>query len=94
MIPVSAMSITLTPDLAKLVQQEMATGRYGSENDLLFIAVQLLSERRRQMDAVRRELQPALDSLDRGEGEPLNMDHVRDLVRQCIADQRPQHVGD
>lgn len=88
------MSITLSPELAKLVQQEMATGAYRSESDLLLAALQLFSERRRRFDAVRRELQPALDSLDRGEGEPLDMDRVRELVRQRIAEQKAQHAGD
>jgi antitoxin ParD1/3/4 len=82
------MTIAFTPDLAKLVQQEMASGRYASENDLLFTAVQLLSERNRQLEALRQEIQPALDQLDRGEGKLLDMQAIKSEVRRRLAEQR------
>jgi putative addiction module CopG family antidote len=85
MIPVTAMFITFSPDLAKLVEQEMATGRYGSENDLLLAAVQLLSERTRQLEALRQEIQPALDRLDRGEGKPFNVEAIKAEGRRLLA---------
>ncbi|MBW3599341.1 MAG: type II toxin-antitoxin system ParD family antitoxin [Planctomycetes bacterium] len=74
------MTLQISPDLARLVQQQMATGRYETENDLLFSALSLLAERERKLEEVRRELMPAIESLDRGEGELLDMKQVRARV--------------
>ena len=78
------MTLEISSDLAKLVQQQMATGQYESENDLISSALNLLAERQRQLDEIRRQVDPALESLDRGEGDVLDMDRVRQRVRERI----------
>jgi len=53
------MSINLSSDVTRLIQQELALGRYSSEEELLTEAVQLLSQRnslREQIDAGTRQL--------------------------------------
>jgi antitoxin ParD1/3/4 len=82
------MTLEISPDLAQLVQQQMATGQYESENDLIFSALNLLAERQRQLDEIRREVDPAIESLDRGEGDVLDMDRVRQRVRERIEEAR------
>ena len=37
------MSNSFSPELQQLVSQELATGRYGSENELLLEAVRVLA---------------------------------------------------
>ena len=54
-------------ELERLVQQELATGKYGSENELLLEAVRLLAERERRRERLREEIQIGRDQLDRGE---------------------------
>jgi antitoxin ParD1/3/4 len=85
------MTTTLSPELKQLIRQEMARGWYASENDLLMAAVQLLSERREQLDALRREIQPALDRLDRGEGTPLNIEAIKAKARRLASESADQH---
>ena len=82
------MTLEISSDLAKLVQQQMATGQYESENDLISSALNLLAERQRQLDEIRRQVDPALESLDLGEGDVLDMDRVRQRVRQRIEEAR------
>lgn len=53
------MTINLSSDVARLIQQELALGRYNSQEELLTEAVQLLSQRnslREQIDAGTRQL--------------------------------------
>jgi antitoxin ParD1/3/4 len=62
------MTETLPPDLQQFVQQEIARGDYSSEADVLAAGLRLLRERERRLQALRDEIRPALDRLDRGQG--------------------------
>lgn len=64
---VRIMSESLSPEVQQVVQQELAAGRYGSENEVLLEAVRLLAERNRRREELRREIQIGRDQLDRGE---------------------------
>ena len=55
------------PELQQLVEAGLATGNYGSEDELLLEAVRLLADRDRRREELRRELQIGRDQLDRGE---------------------------
>jgi antitoxin ParD1/3/4 len=61
------MSNSFSPELQQLVSQELATGRYSSENDLLLEAVRVLAERDRRREELRQQIQIGRDQLDRGE---------------------------
>ncbi len=60
-------SHSFSVELQQLVEQQLAGGNYGSENDLLLEAVRLLAQRDRRREELRRELQIGRDQLDRGE---------------------------
>jgi len=47
-------------------------GGYKSEAEVVAEALRLLQQRQRQIEELRREIQPALDRLDRGEGIELD----------------------
>jgi len=66
----------VSPELQQLVRRELATGRYGSENEVLLEAVRLLADRNRRREELRRELQTGRDQLDRGEGVELEGDEA------------------
>jgi Arc/MetJ-type ribon-helix-helix transcriptional regulator len=54
------MSTNLSPEINRLIAQELALGHYRSEEELLTEALQLLSQRntlRKQIDAGERQLQ-------------------------------------
>jgi antitoxin ParD1/3/4 len=75
------MTIAISGELQTLVQQELASGQYGSADDVLLAAVRLLHERNERLAELRREILPALERLDRGEGKPLDMDAIKREAR-------------
>jgi putative addiction module CopG family antidote len=62
------MAYCFPPELQQLVRQELATGVYSSEDELLLEAVRLLHQREEDLQAFRAQLQERLDRLDRGKG--------------------------
>lgn len=79
------MSMSLPQDLQQFVQQEIASGRYQSEEDVVREGLRLLRERDRRLQALREDIQPALEQLDRGEGEPLDAESIKARGRKRLA---------
>ena len=75
------MTISISGELQTLVQQELATGQYQSTDEILLAAVRLLHDRNRKLNELRLEIQPALERLDRGEGQPLDMNAIKAEAR-------------
>jgi antitoxin ParD1/3/4 len=76
------MNMTIGGELTELVQEELATGQYSSSDEVLLTAIRLLRDRSRRLDELRKEIQPSLDRLDRGEGEPLDMPAIKAEARR------------
>jgi putative addiction module CopG family antidote len=70
------MSETLPADLQQFVREELATGRYPSERDLVVDAVRLLREARVQEEDLRAKIQARIASLERGEAIELDDDEA------------------
>ena len=66
------MTVEIPPDLQQFVHQVIDAGGYKSEAEVVGQALRLLQERQRRIEELRREIQPALDRLDRGEGIELD----------------------
>ena len=81
------MTLQITGELQSLIQQEVATGQYGSQDEVLMQAMRLLRDRREKLDRLRQELEPALSRLDRGEGIPLDMEAIKAEARRRLAQQ-------
>lgn len=79
------MSVSLPPDLERFVEQQLAGGEYASENEILAEGLRLLRQQKTRRDQLRAEIQIGLDELNRGEGEPLDMDRVREKVAQRLS---------
>jgi len=62
------MTIEIPADLQQFVHNAIDTGGYKNEAEVVGQALRLLQERQRRIEELRREIQPALDQLDRGEG--------------------------
>jgi antitoxin ParD1/3/4 len=71
------MSETLPPDLKEFVQQAVASGEFASEDDVVIAGVRALRELKSRHAELQREIQVAIDELDRGEGETLDMDAIK-----------------
>ena len=61
------MSYCFPPELQQIVRQELASGNYSSEDELLLEAVRLLHHREEDLRNFKAQLQGRLDRLDRGE---------------------------
>jgi hypothetical protein len=68
------MSTNLSPEVNQLIARELALGHYGSEEELLTEAVQLLSQR----NALRKQIEAGTRQLKAGE----YTDYDRDALRQ------------
>lgn len=70
----------LPADLAEFVQEELQSGKYTSEDELVCAALRLLRERERRIDDLREEILPALDRLDQGEGKTYDESGLRQMA--------------
>jgi len=79
------MNVSLTPKLEDFVKQKVDQGLYNSVSEVMREALRLLVERDAEKEmklvALRRDLQEGIDSLDRGEGKPLDMDAIKAKAR-------------
>jgi antitoxin ParD1/3/4 len=66
------MTVEIPPDLQQFVHQVIDNGSFKSETEVVGQALRLLQQRQRKIEDLRREIQPALDELDRGEGIELD----------------------
>ena len=70
----NAMNVSLTPELEKLVEHKVQSGRYQSASEVVREGLRLLDDQDRlrevQLEAVRHKIQIGLEQLDRGEGIP------------------------
>lgn len=68
------MSVFLTPELEKLIDDKVRSGLYSSASEVVSEALRLLYERdqirERDLEAVRAKIKRGVDQLDRGEGIP------------------------
>lgn len=78
------MSVTLPTEFEQFVHQEVTSGRYRSEQDVVADALRLLQERDRRRKELRAEVQEGLNQLDRGEGTPLDVDQILIRGRQRL----------
>jgi antitoxin ParD1/3/4 len=86
------MSIALKPEHQQFIQQQIALGRFDSEEAVLEKALQLLSSQYLEYDIWVKETRAKIDEaqveIDRGEGIPLDvaMIQLRDRLHQNRAD--------
>lgn len=66
------MNVQLPPELERLVQSKVKSGRYNSASDVVREALQLMEERDQMLvlrkDEIRQKIADGLASLRRGEG--------------------------
>ena len=71
------MALSVSVEVQQLVEQEFALGLYQSTDELLLEAVWMLRDRNEKLRELRQSILPALESLDRGEGRPLDMARIK-----------------
>ena len=88
------MAHVFPPDLERLVQQELATGKYKSEDEVLLEAMKLLRDREIHFQQFRKNLRARLDRLDRGKGTELDDESLAAFLDEIEAEvdaETPSH---
>lgn len=62
-----SINVSLTPELEKLVNDEIKNGDYKSANEVVREGLLLVRRRRQKLAALRREIQIGVDEIERGE---------------------------
>ena len=68
------MNVSLTPELEKLVEKKVKSGRYQSASEVIREGLRLIEDQDRlrelRLEEARKKIQTGLDQLDRGQGLP------------------------
>ena len=79
------MSITLPPELERLVQEKVESGMYLSPADVIEKAIRLLHDhdqlRQMRLEELRREIAIGIEECDRGEVSPVEAQAVLAEIR-------------
>lgn len=79
------MNIPLTPEFQEFVAQNVASGRYRSEIDVIHEGLRLLRERESEqakLADLRREIALGIEEADQGKTAPLSAQDTLTRVRQ------------
>jgi antitoxin ParD1/3/4 len=83
------MEVTLSPDLEKLIAEQVASGQYPSPGEVVRDALRLLQEqiafRERKLEALRRDVRTGLEALEKGEYDEYDTGGVRNLAADIKA---------
>lgn len=76
------MNVSLTPQLERMIEERIASGRYGSANEVIQEALQVLEDRER-LQGLRRQVAEGLESLERDEVLKLDEAGLKDYLQQA-----------
>ena len=60
------MTITLTHDLEKLINDRVASGAYKSPDEVIMAALRLIAAREQGLEALRREILTGIEDIEHG----------------------------
>jgi antitoxin ParD1/3/4 len=82
------MNISLTPELERLVDERVKSGRYASASEVIREGLRLLEEqeqlKQQRLADVRRKIDRGLDQLDKGLGIPGSEARLRLRRRKSV----------
>ena len=64
----SGMTAEIPAEFEQLIREAIASGKYGSEREIVTLALSLWRDREEQVNELRLKLQNGIEQLDRGEG--------------------------
>jgi antitoxin ParD1/3/4 len=83
------MNLSLTPELERIVREQVESGRYGSSGEVVRDALLLLEQREREraarLEELRREIQKGIDS---GPARPFDAEDLKRRIREKLAEQQ------
>jgi putative addiction module CopG family antidote len=84
----------LPPELGLFVEQQLASGKYHSEQELVVDAVRVLREVEARQQQFCEEVQLGIGQLDRGEATEYSMEQLRERFDQLKDRARRRIAGD
>ncbi len=85
----AASGFSLPPDLQQFVQNQIERGDYSTTGEVVCAALTLLREREQvraiRLERLRADLQVGIDELERGEGTALDMEEIKQEVRERLS---------
>lgn len=75
------MAYQFPPDVDRLVRDQMAHGHFGSEDDVLRVALQALTALNVREAELLRDVRTGLEQAERGLAQPLDVDA---LIDRCV----------
>ena len=86
------MNVSLTPELAGFVKEQVESGMYHSASEVVREGLRLLRERRQdrqvRLEELRRQIAIGLKQADRGEVAPLDIAAIQSEGRDRLAELR------
>ena len=81
------MTLTYPPKLDQVVKQELASGAFRSEEELVINALSAFREMRLRHDQLHHDVQEAIGQARRGDIAPLDIDAIKSELMNEIDDQ-------
>lgn len=86
-----SLNVSLTPELEKLVNDEIKQGDYKSASEVVGEGIRLVRLRRQKLAALRQEIQIGIDAIERGEyREYTSVEDLFDDVEAAVAKRKAQ----
>jgi antitoxin ParD1/3/4 len=90
------MNVSLTPELEKLVNDKVKSGRYNSASEVVREGLRLLQDqdelRRIRTDELRREIMLGVEQIRNGEGITVKSSELDDFAEKLIREAREEHA--
>lgn len=84
------MNVTLPPELQKMVDEHIHSGRFASSAEVIREGLLLLAQHERdaeaRLESLRRDIAIGIDQSDRGESAALDMEAVRTEGRRLLSE--------
>ena len=74
------MATTYPPELEHFIEQELATGKYESKDELVLTALQVFRELQTRHQQLRDDVQRSVEQEQRGEVVPLDIPAMKDRL--------------
>jgi putative addiction module CopG family antidote len=80
---------TFPPDLEAYIQQKIATGQFGSRDELAVEAMRVYRDLETRRAQLKSDVQAAIDEADQGLAEPMDIDAIKaELTAELTPDGR------
>lgn len=81
------MNVTLTVELEEIINQKIGSGQFNSANEVIGAGLRLLNQwDQLRLEELKLEIAKGIDSLNRGEGTPLDVEAIKAEGRQRLAE--------